>query len=210
MTDDTNIPQPPEATPPEENPNQQPENTSQAPMVALSMEEYEALQQELEQALARASEYSDGWQRERADFSNYKKRIERDNAQVYQNALANVLKKYVVILDDLERALKKRPTVCAGSMTDGANPETAQVASGPETAWVDGIELIYRKLLTLLENEGIRRMEAEKEFFDPTRHEAIMQEDSPDHQSGQIIEVIQQGFVLGDRVIRPALVRVAR
>ena len=70
--------------------------------------------------------------------------------------------------------------------------------------------MIHRKLMTLLEQEGVRRMEAEKESFDPTRHEAIMLEDSPDHESGQIIEVIQQGYMLGDRVIRPALVRVAR
>jgi molecular chaperone GrpE len=208
MTDDINTPQPPEVNPPDGNSDQQPENTGQVPMVALSMEEFETLQKELEQARAKASEYSDGWQRERADFTNYKKRIERDNAQVYQNALANVLKKYLVILDDLDRALRNRPAG-TGSPSNGSD-QPAQAASGLELAWVDGIELIYRKLLASLENEGIRRMEAEKEFFDPTRHEAIMQEDSPDHQSGQIIEVIQQGYVLGDRVIRPALVRVAR
>jgi molecular chaperone GrpE len=170
----------------------QAEETSQAPMVALSMEEYEALQADLEKANAKSSEYFEGWQRERADFSNYKKRIERDAAGAQQNALASVVKKYLVILDDLERALKTRPT------------------GGEGAAWADGIELIGRKLSNLLEQEGVRRMEAEKEFFDPRRHEAIMQEDSPDHESGQIIEVVQQGYLLGDRVLRPALVRVAR
>ena len=75
-------------------------------MVALSMEEYEIFQRELEQAHSQSDEYFDGWQRERADFANYKKRIERDNAQAYQNALGSVIKKYLVILDDLERALK--------------------------------------------------------------------------------------------------------
>jgi len=163
-----------------------------ATMVALSMEEYDALQKSQEQALAQAAEYFDGWQRERADFANYKRRIERDSAQTYQNALGNVVKKYLVILDDLERALKARP----------ASPDGA--------AWFEGVELIYRKLLNLLEMEGGRQMDAANELFDPTRHEAIMQQDSPDHQSGQIIEVIQPGYLLGDRVIRPALVRVAR
>jgi molecular chaperone GrpE len=164
----------------------------EAPMVALTMEEYDALQAELEKMRASSNDYFDGWQRERADFSNYKKRVERDAGSAQQNALAAVVKKYLVILDDLERALKTRPT------------------NGEGAAWADGIELICRKLSNMLEQEGVRRMEAEKESFDPRRHEAIMQEESPDHESGQIIEVIQQGYLLGDRVIRPALVRVAR
>lgn len=164
----------------------------QVPMVALSMEEFETLQHELEQTRSQSNEYFDGWQRERADFSNYKKRVERDNIQARQNALSMIIKKYLVILDDLERALKARPT------------------EGEGADWAEGITLIHRKLSTLLEQEGVKRMEAENEIFDPNRHEAIMLVDSPDHTSGQIIEVIQQGYLLGDRVIRPAIVRVAR
>ena len=162
------------------------------PMVALSMEEYEALQKAAEQARTQTSEYFEGWQRERADFANYKRRVERDASQTYQNALGSVVKKYLVIVDDLERALKARPT------------------SGEGSAWFEGVELIYRKLVNLLDVEGVKQMDAIHEQFDPSRHEAIMQQDSPDHQSGQIIEVIQPGYLLGDRVIRPALVRVAR
>ena len=161
-------------------------------MVALSMEEYEALQKAAEQARTQTSEYFEGWQRERADFANYKRRVERDASQTYQNALGSVVKKYLVIVDDLERALKARPT------------------SGEGSAWFEGVELIYRKLVNLLDVEGVKQMDAIHEQFDPSRHEAIMQQDSPDHQSGQIIEVIQPGYLLGDRVIRPALVRVAR
>jgi molecular chaperone GrpE len=168
------------------------DNQSQPLMLALSMEEYDAIQKDLEQSRARANEYFDGWQRERADFSNYKKRIDRDNAQVYQNALVAVLKKYLVIMDDLDRALKTTP------------------ARGEGAHWAKGIQLIRRKLCGLIEAEGIKQMEADQEMFDPTRHEAISHEDSPDHQSGQIIEVVQPGYMLGDRVIRPALVRVAR
>jgi len=161
-------------------------------MIALSMEEFEALQAELEKARTKSNDYFDGWQRERADFSNYKKRVERDASLAKQNALVTIVKKYLVILDDLERALKVRPT------------------GGEGAGWAEGIELIYRKLANQLEQEGISRMEAEKEYFDPNRHEAILQEESPDHKSGQIIEVVQQGYLLGDRVIRPALVRVAK
>ena len=165
---------------------------SQAPMVAMSMAEFETMQHELEQVRSQSNEYFDGWQRERADFSNYKKRVERDSVQARQNALSMIIKKYLVILDDLERALKARPS------------------EGEGAVWAEGITLIHRKLGTLLEQEGVRRMEAENEIFDPNRHEAIMLEDSADHTSGQIIEVIQQGYLLGDRVIRPAIVRVAR
>ena len=165
----------------------------QVPMVAMTMEEYDALQRDLEQARAKSAEYFDGWQRERADFLNYKKRVDRDSAQVYQNALASILKKYLVILDDLDRALK------------------SPAAKSEDAHWAKGIELIEHKLLKSIEAEGITRMPfAGNEVFDPTRHEAISYEDNPDHQSGQIIEVLQPGYLIGDRVLRPALVRVAR
>jgi molecular chaperone GrpE len=75
---------------------------------------------------------------------------------------------------------------------------------------VDGIELITRKLQTILEAEGLRRIETDGQSFDPHFHEAISQEPSEDHESGQIIGVVQNGYMLGDRVIRPALVRVAK
>jgi molecular chaperone GrpE len=170
----------------------QPDAVSQAPMVALTMEEYDALQRDLEQARTKAAENLDGWQRERADFLNYKKRIDRDSAQVYQNALVSILKKYLVILDDLDRALKNPPT------------------QGEGGHWAKGIELIEHKLLNAIEAEGVKRMEDCDGVFDPNRHEAISYEDNPDHPSGQIIEVVQPGYLIGDRVLRPALVRVAR
>ncbi|HVN53317.1 MAG TPA: nucleotide exchange factor GrpE [Anaerolineaceae bacterium] len=159
---------------------------------SISLEEYEAMQNELAQAQRKADEFFDGWQRERADFSNYKRRVEREQSQMTQNITGNVARQYLAILDDLERALKTRPT------------------SGEGAAWADGIELIVRKFQGILESQGIQRMDAENEMFDPARHEAISHEDSPDHQSGQIIEVVQPGYLMGDRVLRPALVRVAR
>jgi len=70
--------------------------------------------------------------------------------------------------------------------------------------------LIYRKLLTLLEADGVTVMEAENQFFDPNIHEAISSEDNDDYESGQIIEVLKQGYFVGDKVLRPALVRVAK
>lgn len=164
----------------------------QVPMIALSMEEYTAMQEEKEKAVQQGKDYLDGWQRERAEFQNFRRRIERDQAQTTLNITGQVLKKYLVILDDMERALKSRPT------------------QGEGAAWAEGVELIYRKLQTILDNEGVERIQAEGQLFDPTQHEALTHEDNPDHQSGEIIEVVQQGYRIGDRVLRPALVRVAK
>ncbi len=155
-------------------------------------EELVTLQKELEETRQKAEEYLDGWQRARAEFANYKKRVEREQEQIYQNAAGQILKRYLEILDDMERALKNRP----------------QEGYGAE--WAEGIELIYRKLMNILENEGIKTMEVEGQFFDPNLHEAITSEESENHKSGEIIEVLQRGYLLGDKVLRPALVRVAK
>jgi molecular chaperone GrpE len=149
-------------------------------------------QKELEEWQAKANEYLEGWQRSRAEFANYKRRIERDQIQAQQNATGSIVRRYLDVLDDLDRALKNRPQ------------------EGEGAVWAQGIELIYRKFLNLLEVEGVKPMEAEGEMFDPNLHEAITNEDSPEHESGQVIEVVKQGYLLGDRVLRPALVRVAR
>lgn len=170
------------------------EGTTEAtsePMTTIPLSEYEALKQELERAQQSEKAYFEGWQRERADFINYKKRIEREQSQLAETIAANILKKYLVIVDDLERALKNRPT--------SVDPQ-----------WLEGIELIYKKLMAILEAEGVKRIPAEGAMFDPNLHEAISHDESPEHESGQIIEVVQQGYTIGDRVLRPALVRVAR
>ena len=155
----------------------------------VSLEEFGGLKKQLEENQAQAAEYKDGWQRAVADFQNYRKRVERENDEVYQNAVAGIIKRYLPILDDLERALQSRPA---------------------DLAWVEGIELIYRKLQAILEAEGVKRIEAEGQMFDPTVHEAILQEPSEGHESGQVIAIVQNGYMLGERVIRPAMVRVAQ
>ncbi len=174
------------------------EETEKTPAIADQVEiqgkdkEIETLKQQLAESQAKTSEYLDGWQRSLAEFSNYKKRIERDQAHVYQTAIGNVVKKYLEILDDLDRALKSRPLTEEGAV------------------WANGIELIYRKLITILENEGVKLMDTKGKLFDPKLHEAISLEENKDFESGQIIEVLKQGYLLGDRVLRPALVRVAK
>lgn len=161
-------------------------------IVEVSEEDRDALQEELSKARSEAAEYLEGWQRARAEFANYKKRVERDQALVYQNAASSVIRRYIEVIDDLERALKNRPQ------------------QGEGLAWSGGIEMIYRKFLAILESEGVTQMDPTGEMFDPNLHEAVTSEDSPDHEDGQIIEVLQKGYLIGERVLRPAMVRVAR
>jgi molecular chaperone GrpE len=150
---------------------------------------FDALQSQLAEAEAKVSEYKDGWARSQAEFQNYKKRIERDNELMYASMKGDIIKKVLPALDDLERALQNRPA---------------------DDAWASGIELIARKLQNILESEGVKRIQAQGMPFDPTFHEAITHEPSEDVQSEHVIAVVQNGYMLGERVIRPALVRVAQ
>ncbi len=146
---------------------------------------------QVESLEAESAKNLDGWQRAQAEFVNYRKRMEREQARIYEDATVRVVRQFLPLLDDLNRALQDKPK------------------NGDAADWSAGIELVYRKMLTILEIEGVTRMDVEGEQFDPNFHEAIGMEDSPDHESGQIIEVIQQGYMIGDRVLRAALVRVA-
>ena len=167
----------------EESAGTPPENDGQAGP------EREALIDQLKEAEAKIVEYKDGWARSQAEFQNYKKRLERDNELMYASMKGDIIKKVLPALDDLERALLNRPA---------------------EDAWASGIELIARKLQNLLEAEGVKRIEAKGAAFDPNFHEAISHEPSGEVESGHVIEVVQNGYMLGERVIRPALVRVAQ
>jgi molecular chaperone GrpE len=151
-----------------------------------------SLKGELADLQVKSEEYLDGWQRERAEFANYKKRMERERDQMKQSVTGDLIRRYLEVLDDLERALKNRP------------------AEGEGAVWAEGIELIFRKLLAILEAEGIERMEVEGQLFDPNMHEAISQEASDEHESGEVIEVIKNGYRLGERILRPAMVRIAQ
>jgi molecular chaperone GrpE len=151
--------------------------------------EVESLTSQLREAEKKAAEYKDGWARAQADFQNYKKRLERDNELTYITMKGDIIKKVLPALDDLERALQNRPA---------------------DNGWANGIELIARKLQNVLESEGIKRIEAEGVEFDPNYHEAISHEPADGVKSGFVIGVVQNGYMLGERVIRPAMVRVAQ
>jgi molecular chaperone GrpE len=155
-------------------------------------DELDALRTELERVRAEGQEYLDGWQRSRAEFVNYRKRVERENQESYQRVAGDIFCRYLGIIDDLELALRERPQ------------------DGDAGVWADGIGIVHQKLISLLEAEGVEPIEAEGKQFDPNYHEALSHEEDSEHEEGQIIEVIRQGYRLGARVLRPALVRVAK
>lgn len=153
---------------------------------------FEELQSEIGALRAQTDEYLDGWQRSRAEFANYKKRVEREKEEMRAQVTGEILTHYLGVIDDLERALKDRPV------------------ESESNAWAEGIELIYIKLKAILESEGVEPIVAEGKIFDPNFHEAVTYEENDDHRDGEVIEVIQRGYILGDRVLRPAMVRVAK
>lgn len=157
--------------------------------IAISMEEFDAMKNQLAEAQAKTQEFMDALLRERADFTNFRRRSEAEAQQSYRYAAGATIKKFLAVMDDLERALAHRP---AGD------------------TWANGIELVYRKYQSILDAEGVTRIDAEGKPFDPNLHEAIMQEASADHESGTVIAVLQQGYMHGDKVLRPALVKVAQ
>lgn len=161
--------------------------------VTIPLKEYAAQMKEIDDLKNQVKEYSDGWQRERADFSNYRNRIARNEDITRQDITARVIRSFLEVSDDIELALKNAP--------DNNN----EVSN-----WLKGIQLIGQKIKKIFESEGVQRIPAENENFDPNRHEAIATEENPLFESGKIIEIIQQGYTIGDRVIRPARVKVAK
>jgi len=180
-------------TPPMAAPSEAEVSKSESPTAELEpLAAQETVQSELEIAKAQADEYLDGWQRARAEFANYKKRMEREQAEARDRIAGETLMRFLGVLDDLERALKDRPP------------------DGEAASWAEGIELIYRKLSALVIAEGVEEILAEGTSFDPVLHEALSHEASDGHAEGQVIEVVRRGYRMGDRVLRPALVRVAK
>ena len=145
-------------------------------------------QQEQQQEDA-AAEVDDRLLRLAADFDNYKKRAARERAEYVAFANERILKELLPILDDLERALSA-----------AEQHEEAQLE--------EGVRLVHRSLASLLERQGVKEIATEGKF-DPHVHEALLAQPSEEKEQGDVLDVIQKGYTLGDRVVRPARVIVA-
>ena len=151
--------------------------------------EPEPVEAQLDKARAEAQRYLANWQRAEADFSNYKRRMEQERDEARRTANAALIINILPVLDDLERALASLDIRLAG------------------LTWFDGLRLIYRKLLLVLENAGVSQIEAEGQAFDPRFHEAVMHGEGPE---GKVVAEVQRGYKLHDRVLRPAMVVVGK
>jgi len=152
------------------------------PMPALDREQVEALRRERD-------ELRDQLLRKRAEFDNYRKRVERDREQSATDATAAVLKAVIPTIDNLDRALE---------------------ATGAESTLRQGVELTRRELLALLERQGVTIEDPVGQPFDPQRHQALSHEVAPGLPEGTIVEVFRKGYSFKDRLLRPALVKVAK
>ena len=149
----------------------------------------EALEEQLAQAKEDAQKYLGNWQRAEADFQNYKRRVDQERSESRRFASAALIINTLPILDDLERALMSLDARLAG------------------LTWFEGIALIHRKILILLENAGVTPIEAEGRQFDPHEHEAVTHAEG---EEGKVLAEVQRGYKLHDRVLRPAMVVVGK
>lgn len=157
-----------------------------------SDDELEFLHRELDEANRRAEDYLDLLRRARADFTNFKRRVEEERNEQARATRVEFILKLLPILDDLERAIAAVP------------------ADAQRHEWMAGFLLIERKLRGLLAAEGVEKIPAERAYFNPWLHEAIGYESSPELEDGRVLHVVRPGYSLGDSVIRPAQVIVAR
>ena len=126
-----------------------------------------------------------------AEFDNYRKRMERERRELSDYVASEVLAELLPIVDNFERALQAPA---------GGDPEALR----------KGVELIHKQMLDLLKKRGVTPIEAHGAEFDPNYHQAVIHEGSSDHREGQVMQELQRGYMIGERLLRPAMVKVAK
>ncbi len=174
----------------QQNEEKQPDVESQ-PVDTISGEESAPVDGQPAEQENRAEEYLDLLRRTQADFINYRRRAAQEQAEGRAAAQSALIEQLLPALDDLGRALGSAPPDLAGH------------------PWVQGILLVARQLMVTLEQLGVQQIGRPGERFDPRWHEALMVESHPDVPTGTVVKVVRPGYVMGERVIRPAQVVVA-
>jgi len=142
--------------------------------------------------------YKEQFLRAVADFDNYRKRIERERRELSEYAAADVLLELLPIIDNFERALS------------ASAPGTPADRPAESDAFYRGVELIHKQMLDLLRKRGVSRIDALGADFDPNIHQAVIHEPSEEHREGEVMQELQPGYKLGDRLLRPSMVKVAK
>jgi molecular chaperone GrpE len=149
------------------------------------------LRAKIEQLEADAKEASNRYLRLAADFDNYKKRARQEQSETIQFANADLIEKLLPVVDNFHRVLESAP-------------------ADIDNAWLKGVRLTLQQLDELLASQGVSPIESVGTPFDPTLHEAIGHEESDEHPEDTVVSEVRKGYRLNDKVVRPALVRVAR
>jgi molecular chaperone GrpE len=151
-----------------------------------------ALQEDPDQVREERDDYRDRLLRSIAEFDNYRKRVERERRELAEFASSELLQELLPLVDDLERALAATPA-----------------ASAAVAGYRAGVELIHRQLMDLLRKRGVTAIESLGADFDPHVHQAVARDVSSAHRDGEVIEELRRGYKLGERLLRPAMVKVA-
>jgi molecular chaperone GrpE len=146
---------------------------------------------ELEKLRAESEDYQQRLLRTQADFDNFRRRTVKEKEELGKYASAKLITELLPVIDNFERALSS-----SGESTDA-------------NSYIKGVEMIFRQLEGVLKAEGLIPMEAEGQPFNPEFHQAIMQVESDEHEEGIVVEVVQKGYLLKDKVLRPAMVKVS-
>jgi len=155
-----------------------------------------ATRSELKRVEAEIADLKDRLARRQADFENYRKRVERERADTYERAVAEIAAKLLPVLDNLKRALDVE-----------ANVESTE--SDEFRHFLSGVDLIFKQLTGVLEALGVKPITAVGARFDPHIHEAVVSESTDEYEPDTVMQEIIQGYRLGEKLIRPALVKVA-
>jgi len=158
--------------------------------------ELKRVETENRQLTAEIAEFRDVLARRQADFDNYRKRVERERAETYNRVVADVALKLVGVLDNLKRALDSEASVEASESDEFRH-------------FFNGVDLIYKQFNSVLEGFGVQPIEVVGETFDPHIHEAVATEVSDQFEPDTVMQEIRTGYRLGDKLIRPSLVKVS-
>lgn len=162
------------------------------PVLDEKLSELEIMRQSLEEKNKKTDEYHEQLLRLRADFDNYRKRVEKEKVEFAKYNSEGLILKFLSLFDDFQRAKR--------AIEDSDNLKTL----------TSGVNLIYKNFYNFLKQEGVKEIKSVGEILDPTKHHAVMQVESEKNKDDEIVEELQKGYILHDKVIRPAMVKVSK
>lgn len=165
------------------------ENTAEETVETVEENKEPTMEEKLEEAQKQAKDNLDKYIRQLAEFENFRKRSNSEKTAMYSNGVRDTVEKLLPVIDNFERAV--------------------EAADDKEDPMYKGVEMILKQFMEILENLGVKEIHSKGEPFDPNVHSAVMHIDDESCDENVVVEVFQKGYTLGDKVIRPSMVKVA-